>query len=102
LIFTPLVKKIAFKFKILDYPSTRKIHEFPIPRWGGLALYLSFLISISITLFLGTKFFLFKKGFLTFKSFYFLKGLFLGTTLMLILGMIDDWKNISPKIKFFF
>jgi len=48
LLFTPLVKKIARKKNIVDYPAPRKIHQKPIPLLGGLALFLSFSLTAII------------------------------------------------------
>lgn len=37
---TPFVKKLALRFHAVDFPGSRKVHEVPVPRWGGLALFL--------------------------------------------------------------
>ncbi|MCX7716202.1 MAG: undecaprenyl/decaprenyl-phosphate alpha-N-acetylglucosaminyl 1-phosphate transferase, partial [Endomicrobia bacterium] len=42
----PFTIKIAHKFNILDYPSERKIHLTPTPRIGGVAIYLSILLTL--------------------------------------------------------
>lgn len=44
LILVPICKKVAFHVNALDIPNARKIHKVPMPRLGGLAIYLSFLI----------------------------------------------------------
>ncbi len=38
-----LVKKIAIHIRALDMPNERKVHKKPMPRLGGLAIYLSFI-----------------------------------------------------------
>ena len=48
LLFTPLVRKIAQKKNIVDYPAPRKIHQKPIPLLGGLAVFLSFALTTII------------------------------------------------------
>lgn len=50
LIFTPLFRKIALRFKVLDIPSQRKVHLLPKPLLGGVALYFSFAATIIINL----------------------------------------------------
>ena len=40
----PFVKKIAIHIGALDIPNERKVHKKPIPRLGGLGIYLSFLL----------------------------------------------------------
>ncbi len=52
LILTPLFRRIALRLKILDIPSTRKVHISPKPLLGGLALYFSFLVTIVLNLLL--------------------------------------------------
>ena len=47
-LLTPLVKKIAIHIGALDYPNARKIHKVPMPRLGGLAIYVAFLIGYAI------------------------------------------------------
>lgn len=44
LILVPLCKKVAIHVNAIDYPNGRKVHKVPMPRLGGLAIYLSFLI----------------------------------------------------------
>lgn len=45
-LITPLIIKLGYRFKILDYPDERKLHKDPVPRIGGLAVILGFFISI--------------------------------------------------------
>jgi len=49
--FTPWTKKLAAQKQILDHPGDVKIHEKPIPRTGGIAIVIAFLVST--LLFLG-------------------------------------------------
>src|SRR3989338_5312255 len=50
LFLTPIIKKIAEKFNVLDKPeSERKIHQKPTPLLGGVAIFLSFLITLIIS-----------------------------------------------------
>ena len=43
LILVPLSQKIAIHIGAIDYPNERKIHNKPIPRLGGLAIFGAFL-----------------------------------------------------------
>ncbi|KGM96261.1 glycosyl transferase [Clostridium novyi A str. 4552] len=84
-ILTPLMKKIAFYVKALDVPKDkRKIHKKPIPLLGGVAIYISFLITL-----------LLKSGSLHKSE----KGLLIGATIIVIGGLIDDLKDIKPCLK---
>ena len=43
---TPLVKTLAYKVGAIDVPKDdRRMHKVPIPRLGGLAIFLAFLLS---------------------------------------------------------
>ena len=42
-ILTPLVRRLAHRFGVLDHArSSRKIHGKPIPRLGGIAIVIAF------------------------------------------------------------
>jgi len=87
-LFTPLVKKIAFKFKVLDIPKNpRKIHKKPIPLLGGLAIYASFVATL-----------IFKSG----KTSSAEMGIILGATIIVIGGILDDKYDIRPRYKLIF
>ncbi|MCS7231812.1 MAG: MraY family glycosyltransferase [Elusimicrobiota bacterium] len=76
---------IGKKLSILDNPNNVKIHSFPIPRTGGVGIFLSFILGI----------YLFKSTLdISFMEFFFLSIIFL-------IGFIDDLISILPKIKFF-
>ena len=82
---TPLCRKLAFRIGALDYPGARKVHRQAMPLLGGLAIYLSFW-AVSAPLLLpegGGQ----------------LQGLFWGSTLILLLGIYDDLKGLSYKVK---
>ncbi len=90
LIFIPLAIKIAFKFKILDFPSTKlKKHDRPVPYLGGVAIYLAFLLPV-----LFIKFFLHQ-------TIHGIIGIIAGGFIIVILGLFDDIKNLNPYIKLF-
>ncbi len=39
-ILTPLVRKLAFRVGAIDFPNERKVHKDPMPRLGGLAIFI--------------------------------------------------------------
>jgi hypothetical protein len=46
---TPMVKTLAYKVGAIDVPKdNRRMHKVPIPRLGGLAIFLAFLLSVLI------------------------------------------------------
>ncbi len=84
-ILTPVIIVVARKVGAIDYPGEeRRVHKKPIPRLGGVAMYLSFVI---VTLY----------------HFPFsnptIKGLIIGSTVILAVGIYDDIKGVSPKAK---
>ncbi|MGI6575448.1 MAG: glycosyltransferase family 4 protein [bacterium] len=85
---TPLVKRFAASTGAVDVPEkgadSRRIHTQPTPRLGGLAIYLGFMVP-ALSLFSqgGTQ----------------LYGLLLGATVILLLGIVDDYRGVSPKVK---
>ncbi len=81
---TPLVRKAAYKFGIVDKPDGKlKTQKKPVAYLGGLAIYLSFLIALALV-------FEFSRETL---------GILLGGTIVIILGLVDDFGVLEPKIK---
>jgi UDP-GlcNAc:undecaprenyl-phosphate GlcNAc-1-phosphate transferase len=87
LIFTPLTIKLAKTYGLVDDPKKRQhpahVHKGIIPRAGGLPVYLA--IFISAFLFLPTT----KK----------LIGVFLGASVAVIVGLLDDKYDLNPYLR---
>ncbi len=82
---TPVAKKFAIKIGAIDVPKDdRRVHTKPIPRMGGLAIYVAFTICM----------FLFSD--IEMKK---LIGIFLGSTILVITGMVDDVKPLRASLK---
>jgi len=82
---TPVVRSAAYKFGIVDKPDGKlKTQKEPVAYLGGLAIYLSFLIALALI-------FEFSRETL---------GILLGGTIVIILGLVDDFGVLEPKIKF--
>lgn len=48
-ITTPVVRSLAFKIGAVDVPrDNRRMHNHPIPRMGGLAIFFGFILSALI------------------------------------------------------
>ncbi len=80
-----LLRPIALKIGLTDKPSTRKKHSGDIPLIGGLAIYLC-MVFFMLT---ESKLIAINMGFLT------------ATSLILATGLIDDFKNLNLKLRFF-
>jgi len=96
LILTPVARYIGNNFGLVDIPDDRKVHTTPIPRIGGLAIILSFIISLLIiNLFDTTVISLFV---LDYKMYTFLLGAFI----VFGIGLFDDFRNLGPTEKLLF
>lgn len=83
-VLTPLSIRLAHKIGAVDVPlDKRRMHSRPIPRFGGIALFLS--TTISILLLNG--------------SFPKIQIALIGGAFMYLLGAIDDLKNLKPLTK---
>jgi UDP-GlcNAc:undecaprenyl-phosphate GlcNAc-1-phosphate transferase len=97
LLLTPLVRSIAVHKKIFDIPGERKIHEKPIPRLGGISIFVAF----NLGLFLATRFEFFHLPINFLKEIKY-NYIFAGSILVMGLGAIDDIRNVPVSVKFFF
>ncbi len=89
LITTPIVKALAFRVGAVDDPKKdkdpeRRMHSRPIPRMGGLAIFLGFLVSVLLFVKLDGQ----------------IRGLLLGAVVIVILGIFDDIYDLPAKFKF--
>ena len=82
---TPLVKKLAQKVGAIDVPTDgRRMHHTPIPRMGGLAIFIAFLTSVLIFAKIDTE----------------VRGILLGAVIIVILGVLDDIITLHALLKF--
>jgi len=97
LIATPLVSRLAVKINALDLPGERKLHRLPIPRLGGIAIYLAYVIALNTGLLLSDELLhLFEKSLRSWL------GLLFGGSVVLALGIVDDIYELRPRTKLFF
>lgn len=95
---TPVAKKIASKVGAVDIPKdNRRMHKKPIARLGGLAIISGFMVAIAFnilsSLFDKRSIFTIDKPLL---------GLLAGILIIVTIGIIDDIKPLSAKIKLVF
>ena len=90
-IFTLVIRKIAFKLKVIDYPTvSRKIHSRPVPKLGGLAIFVAFFAVIFFLVFFSDKLLgnnLLMKHII---------GVFIASALIMIGGVLDDKFSLKP------
>ena len=83
-IIMPVIMKIASHVGALDIPNKRKVHKAPIPRMGGLGIYLGFLL-----------------GYMLFGSESIkMNAILIGSFIVVITGFIDDIRPVPAKYKF--
>lgn len=85
---TPIVRKIAFRFQIVDKPNPRKVHKDAMPYLGGVAIYSAFVVSY-ILLVAATDIVATNLGY----------ALLLGGLIIVVTGVLDDKFDLSPKYK---
>lgn len=81
---TPVVRMLAFKFKVTDVPKdNRRMHKKEMPLMGGLAIFVSFLVTTLVFCDLNMK----------------IIGFLLGAALIVVTGIIDDKYEMSAAVK---
>jgi UDP-GlcNAc:undecaprenyl-phosphate/decaprenyl-phosphate GlcNAc-1-phosphate transferase len=83
ILITPLVKKFAIKIGATDKPNQRKVHQKIMPRLGGLAIYISFIVGLLV---------------LQPASIHHWP-LVIGSFIIILTGIFDDLFELSAKIK---
>lgn len=68
----------------MDIPNERKIHKVPMPRLGGLAIYISFLLGYILYGDINVQ----------------MTSILIGSFLLIIVGIFDDVKSVPAKYKF--
>jgi UDP-GlcNAc:undecaprenyl-phosphate GlcNAc-1-phosphate transferase len=87
---TPEIRSRALRLGLVDKPDEeRRIHKVPVPRLGGVAIYISFVLTITIMIAI-TGMFPKQDG---------LAGIAVGGTLIFVLGLLDDLESLPAKVK---
>jgi len=81
---TPPVKNFAEHVGAIDIPKDgRRVHDHPIPRMGGIAIFLGFVISLLLFVTMSTQ----------------VMGLLVGAVIIAIMGAVDDIICLKPWVK---
>jgi UDP-N-acetylmuramyl pentapeptide phosphotransferase/UDP-N-acetylglucosamine-1-phosphate transferase len=78
----PILKIAAIKIGFVDKPNPRKIHKEPIPLIGGIGIFIAFFCTYALLVRN------FGRGFW---------GIFIGSILIILIGIIDDWYKTRGK-----
>lgn len=81
----PVSIKLAHRLGVIDTPKdARRVHKKPIPRFGGMSIFLGSMAAMIIPAGMNAN----------------IKTAMIGGALMYLLGIIDDIKDIKPAVKF--
>ena len=81
---TPVVKAFAQKVGAMDVPTeARRVHDHPIPRLGGLAIFLGFLLSVILFADIDRQ----------------IRGILIGAVIIVATGAVDDLVTLRAIVK---
>jgi len=82
---TPVARWLAPRVGVIDRPAARKIHRRPVPRMGGVAIYLAVIVAV----------FLLRERY----NFAQFGSILVGATGVSFMGLIDDRWGLRPLVK---
>ena len=93
LVLVPLVRELNRRLGMVDAPSSRRINKTPIPRGGGLGIFIA--VALSAWIFHA----IFGRPLLAYAGANHVLGLALPPTLLVMLGYADDKFGLPPAVK---
>lgn len=99
LALTPIVRKGAGALRLFDSPDDdRRMHLVPVPRLGGVAVYLV-AAAVGTLIFVRVSPIFVTPGEVGNAQIRLLMGTFLGSSLLFLVGLVDDLRGLSPTAK---
>lgn len=95
-VVTPLARKLAIKFNVLAQPSERRIHDRPMPLWGGIGIYVGFMIAVAVTVIVHSNLYPGQSQ-LRYDA---ILGTLLGGTIVAVVGIFDDKLDLKAIVQF--
>jgi len=92
LLVTPGVKRLAAWAGAMDRPNARKVHKVPTPLWGGLGVFAAYVFAVATVLAI------FPEA-RDARGAGQLLGVFIGSFMIVVIGMIDDRFNMAARVK---
>ncbi len=99
-VMVPVSKRIALRIGAIDYPGNRRVNTVPIPRCGGIALFVGFMAAFAFVVVEAQTYGRSMLDFVMERDVN-LVLMVLGITIMFVAGLIDDIYQIRAKVKFF-
>lgn len=93
LVLTRLMIALAPRLGLMDQPGERRVHKAPIPRAGGIAIWLAFLLVIGGGLLSGLL------ASVETVSWGWLGAFAAGSLILIVAGFIDDQRGLRPLVK---
>lgn len=82
----PKIRAKALKLNLKDTPDIRSSHTIPVPTFGGVVFYISYILVLFFAQSLDSN--------------HVSITLIASISILFFTGLLDDFKNLSPKIKF--
>lgn len=88
LLLTLIAEKIVIRIGLIIHPRERDVHEESTPTLGGLAIFAAFMLSLFVIIyFFGLRI-------------THIKGIFIGSCIIILFGILDDLFEVKPWVKF--
>ena len=100
MVIIPRILVISHKKRLYDVPDARKVHTMPVPRLGGLSFFPVILMSMFLVIGFRLYFWDVNVSGLSFNMLYEYLFLFVGMTLLYLVGVCDDLVGVGYRYKF--
>lgn len=100
MVIIPRILVISHKKRLYDVPDARKVHTMPVPRLGGLSFFPVILMSMFLVIGFRLYFWDMDTSSLSFNMLYEYLFLFVGMTLLYLVGVCDDLVGVGYRYKF--
>jgi UDP-GlcNAc:undecaprenyl-phosphate GlcNAc-1-phosphate transferase len=80
----PLVRRAAVRVQAMDLPDGRKVHPYPMPKSGGLAMSVGLLVPVLLWVPMD----------------HFARAVLAGAGVLVVFGLVDDLKGLGYRAKF--
>lgn len=83
IVLVPIFKDLAVKVNVMDVPNDRKVHSYPMPKSGGIAMALGAFVPVLLWAPAGE----------------FVRAVLIGAAIVVLFGLIDDVRDLEWKTK---
>ena len=97
MVIIPRILVISHKKRLYDVPDARKVHTMPVPRLGGLSFFPVILMSMFLVIGFRLYFWDMDSSSLSFNMLYEYLFLFVGMTLLYLVGVCDDLVGVGYR-----